>query len=55
METEKLLDLKNVIHFVTSKKTINCSTLQRTFIWGYNKAGRVIDKLEELKIIFIKS
>ncbi len=37
--------------FVMSKEYIGCSDLQRKFKLGYNRAGRIIDQLEEDRVI----
>jgi len=40
-----------VINYVTSKKEIRPSELQIKFKWGYNRAGRTMDWLNELGIV----
>jgi len=43
--------IESLIKFVTSKTEIRCSELQRKFLWGYNRAGFVMDWLIEKKIV----
>jgi hypothetical protein len=43
--------IEDLIKFVTGKTEIRCSELQSRFLWGYNRAGRVMDWLIEKKIV----
>ncbi len=45
---ERIID---VIRFVLSEGEGRASKLQRKFLWGYNRAGRVMEQLVSLKII----
>lgn len=40
-----------VIKYVTSKKEIRTSELQQKFLWGYHRAGNVMDWLHSLGIV----
>ena len=43
--------MTEVINYVTSKETISTSELQIKFKWGYNRAGRTMDKLNQFRIV----
>lgn len=43
--------MTEVINYVTSKETISISELQIKFKWGYNRAGRTMDKLNQFGIV----
>ena len=43
--------MTEVINYVTSKETISTSELQMKFKWGYNRAGRTMDKLNQFGIV----
>ena len=43
--------MTEVINYVTSKETISTSELQIKFKWGYNRAGRTMDKLNQFGIV----
>lgn len=43
--------MTEVINYVTSKETISTSELQIKFKWGYNRAGRTMDRLNQLGLV----
>jgi S-DNA-T family DNA segregation ATPase FtsK/SpoIIIE len=43
--------LKEAALFVTESSTASTSSLQRKYSIGYNRAGAIMSKLEELKIV----
>jgi S-DNA-T family DNA segregation ATPase FtsK/SpoIIIE len=43
--------MTDVINFVTSKETVSTAELQIKFKWGYNRAGRTMDRLNQFGIV----
>lgn len=48
-DKDELLD--EVIKFVRTTKKVSCLAIQDKFKIGYNRAGRIVDQLEDLFII----
>lgn len=46
-------DFLDIVRFVARQKQITVSALQRQFSIGYNRAGKYMDKLEELRFVSI--
>lgn len=44
-------DLYEVAKFIVKAQTVNTSMVQRHFCWGYNRAGKCLNKLSEIGII----
>lgn len=44
-------EISDVLQYVSTKKTLSCSDLQQKFIKGYNWAGRIMDFLEDKKLV----
>ena len=48
LKKEELID---IINFVTTRLEVSPQDLQIKYSWGYNQAGRIIDFLEDMKVI----
>ena len=42
---------EDVKKFVQQQKVASCSTIQRRFMLGFNRAGRILEQLEEAGVI----